>query len=200
MPISKEFLKANKSGKKIVRLSQNAMLDAVLHQPISKMVVKSLQKVLNVAGRKSRSAYDELKEGIGQRAGFYGTFYKNKAGKKVVALDRKKWEKSPRHIKRLILAHEITHTKPIIGSSEIIAHIAGGLASKKPFIHKHGVGGQIKNFVENYPYPRVFAESLATGAAAGMSVGVPIKTVKYLKSKVNNNARNKEKETTYKKP
>lgn len=116
---------------------ENKMLELIIAQGLS-------GKLINWVDKQSPGYKKELfnyfkRDGFAK--GVLGTWSYGKSGAKESFVDIsrvKELKKDPDTIKRFgkeltrtVVAHEKFHTLPIVGQSETLAHIAGGLAPKK---------------------------------------------------------------------
>ncbi len=117
------------------------------------------QGVIKFFRKHSPESTDELVDKMSPNIA--GTFYHRK-GDRPVLLVRK--HLSPVE-KKMVQHHETFHARtPILGQSELLAHLYGGARSGHPLSFEHGVPGQLLHFLLTRPERAVLEPAAVVGA------------------------------------
>lgn len=109
-----------------------------------------------------------------------GKKYPQMRGKHYTAMHRTNVRSLPRAWRKGVMAHELFHTKPIIGKSELLAHMVGGYRGLS--------GGGVKGAVRQIGHykrsrPELYRTLLKRTGGAGAAVSLALLTAYLLRRK-----------------
>ena len=188
----KTAFRFNKPGliKKFNLLTEKEMTHAILRQPLVRKMFgffKAVEKEELGEFGAARKAHRELTKMIsGMKSA--GTVFPTSKGKSI-GISRDMWKKEPA-LRRYYLAHEAFHANvPVLGRSEILAHIYGGAkAVKGKKISLKGGALGFAQAVASRPTRVALEAGLVGAGAAGTALGVKKVKKKYFDKHMNNEA------------
>lgn len=141
------------------RGGQSFLVDKLFEQPLVKRIHSVLSKInpKGVAIGKERARSAMLSMGVG------GTVT---GGKSYIDRDI---ARSAAGSVREVVNHEAFHLKPVVGKSETLAHIAGGLRSRKGTISPTGAAKAYAHLWRTRPIRALLEHGIVGGSAYGAS-------------------------------
>jgi len=161
--------------KKLRFMDSLASREALTFQPFSKFIFDDIApKASDYSREKMTEVLNKLRSEVEPPSGTYYTDFKNRP---VVVINRDDYKLLPKMGRRNVIAHEFFHANnPILGRSEILAHIYGGIKSKDKIFGNFGPVNMLRHLAKGRPGR--FATELGVLGSLGLGTYLGIKAIK----------------------